>query len=71
MLHTLSHCAQELPFCAEAALNCQKFTATEERIIVQYILNLDLREFAPWLCKVAGMADKLLAVRSGKPVSKC
>jgi hypothetical protein len=24
----------------------------------------------PWLCKVADIADKLLAVRSGEPVGK-
>jgi len=45
-------------------------TATEEQTIVQYILNLDSRGFAPRLCEVADMADKLLAVCGGKAVSK-
>ena len=47
-----------------------KLSATEEHTIVQYILNLDSRGFAPRLCEVADMADKLLAVRGGKLVSK-
>jgi hypothetical protein len=49
----------------------QKLTATEEQTIVQYILNLDSRGFAPRLCEVADMADKLLGVRGGQPVGKC
>ena len=48
-----------------------KLTATEEQTIVQYILDLDSRGFAPRLCEVADMADKLLAVRQGKPTGKC
>jgi hypothetical protein len=41
----------------------RKLTATEEQTIVQYILELDSRGFAPRLCEVADMADKLLGVR--------
>jgi len=48
----------------------QKLTATEEQTIVQYILDLGPRGFAPQLCEVADMADKLLAVCGGKPVCK-
>ena len=48
----------------------QKLTATEEQTIVHYILDLDSRGFAPRLCEVADMADKLLGVRGGEPVSK-
>ena len=51
-------------------LNCLKLTATEEQTIVQYILDLNLRGFAPRLCEVADMADKLLTTRSGIPVGK-
>ena len=47
-----------------------KLTTTEERTIVRYILDLDSRGFAPRLCEVADMADKLLAVRGGEPVGK-
>ena len=50
--------------------NCQKLTTTEEQTIIRYILNLDSRGFAPRLCEVADMADKLLGVRGGEPVGK-
>jgi DDE superfamily endonuclease len=50
--------------------NCLKLTATEEQTIVQYILDLDSRGFAPRLCEVADMADKLLTTRGGIPVGK-
>jgi hypothetical protein len=50
--------------------NRQKLTATEEQTIIQYILDLDSRGFAPRLCEVADMADKLLGVRGGEPVGK-
>jgi hypothetical protein len=49
----------------------QKLTATEEQTIIQYILDLDSRGFAPRLCEVADMADKLLGVRGGTRVGKC
>jgi hypothetical protein len=48
----------------------QKLTTTEEQTIVRYILDLDSRESAPRLCEVEDIADKLLAVRGGEPVSK-
>jgi predicted RNA-binding protein with EMAP domain len=47
-----------------------KLTRTEEQTIIQYILDLDLRGFAPRLCKVADMADKLLGIRDSEPVGK-
>jgi hypothetical protein len=40
-----------------------KLTATEEEVIKQYILELDLRGFAPLLNAVQEMANKLLAER--------
>ena len=66
----LSSRARGIPFRLETPANSQKLTATEEQTIVQYILDLDSRGFAPRLCEVADMADKLLAVRGGKPVGK-
>jgi hypothetical protein len=50
--------------------NSQKLTTTEEQMIIRYILDLDLRGFAPRLCEVADMADKLLAVHGGELVGK-
>jgi DDE superfamily endonuclease/helix-turn-helix, Psq domain len=67
---TLSYRAQGRLFRAEATPNCYKLTATEEQTVIQYILNLDSRGFAPRLCEVADMADKLLGVRGGEPVGK-
>jgi hypothetical protein len=53
-----------------AQANCHKLARTEEQTIIQYILDLDLRGFAPRLCEVEDMADKLLGVRGGEPVGK-
>ena len=50
--------------------NCKKLTLTEEQTIVQYILDLNARGFAPRLCEVADMADKLLDARGRKPIGK-
>jgi hypothetical protein len=55
---------------ADCQPNCQKLTATEEQTIVRYILDLDSRGFAPRLCEVADMADKLLAARGRELVGK-
>jgi hypothetical protein len=67
---TLSHRAQGRPFRAEATPNGRKLTANEEQTIFRYILDLDSRGFAPRLCEVADMADKVLGVRGGEPVGK-
>jgi len=55
---------------ANCQSNRQKLTATEEQTIARYILDLDSQGFAPRLCEVADMADKLLAVRGGESVGK-
>jgi hypothetical protein len=66
----LSSRARGITFCVETLPNCQKLTATKEQTIVQYNPNLNSQGFAPQLCKVADMADKLLAARGGEPVGK-
>ena len=43
--------------------NSKKLTQLEEEVIVKYILDLDLRGFAPTYAAVRDMADKLLAAR--------
>ncbi|KAF7573624.1 hypothetical protein PtrM4_085290 [Pyrenophora tritici-repentis] len=45
-------------------------TLTEEQTLVQYILNLNSRGFAPQLCEVEDMVNKLMSARGRKPVGK-
>ena len=66
--YTLTERAKGKPFWREIRPNCQKLTITKEQAIVQYMLNLNSRGFAPRLYKVEDMADKLLGIRGGKPV---
>jgi hypothetical protein len=47
-----------------------KLTMTEEQTIVRYILDLGSRGFAPRLCEVADMVDKVLGVRDDESVGK-
>jgi hypothetical protein len=68
---TLNRRVQGISARRDCTPNNQKLTATEEKTIIQYILDLDSRGFAPRLCEVADMADKLLGVRGGEPVGKC
>ena len=48
--------------------NSKKLTQVEEEVIVQYILDLDQRGFAPTYAAVRDMADKLLAARGAGQV---
>jgi hypothetical protein len=48
--------------------NARKLTQVEEEVIVRYILDLDLRGFAPTYAAVRDMADSLLAARSAGQV---
>lgn len=66
----LSDRARGVLFILERPPNGRKLTLTEEEMIVRYILDPDSRGFAPRLCEVADMADKLLGVRGGEPVGK-
>jgi hypothetical protein len=68
---TLDRRARATPFRADTTPNNLKLTRNEEQTIVRHILDLDSRGFAPRLCEVADMADKLLGIRGGKPVGKC
>ena len=43
--------------------NSKKLTQLEEEVIVSYILNLDLRGFAPTYAAVCDIANRLLAAR--------
>jgi hypothetical protein len=68
--HTLDERARGVPFHLRTPPNGLKLTSTKEQTIVRYILDLDSRGFAPRLCEVADMADKVLGVRGGEPVGK-
>ncbi|KAM5526543.1 transposase [Fusarium oxysporum f. sp. phaseoli] len=48
----------------------RKLSDLEEKIIVQFILDLDSRGFPPRLCGVEEMANRLLADRKASPVGK-
>ena len=67
---TLLHRSKGIFFRRDTYPNCRKLTPTEEQTIVQHILDLDSRGFAPRLCEVGDMADKLMAAKGGQPVGK-
>ena len=48
--------------------NSKKLTKLEEEVIVNHILNLDLRGFSPTYAAVRNMADRLLAARGAGQV---
>jgi hypothetical protein len=58
------------PVRRDIPANLRKLIDLEERIIVQYILELDARIFPPRLCGVEDMANHLLRTRSTPPVGK-
>ena len=49
--------------------NLKKLTCLKEDIIIQYILNLDVRGFSPILAKVVDIANKLLKAQGQGLVS--
>jgi hypothetical protein len=50
--------------------NSKKLTQLEEQVIIDHILNLDLRGFAPTYAAIRDMADKLLATRGAGRVGQ-
>ena len=50
--------------------NLKKLTKLKKEAIIKYILNLDLRGFAPTLSAIQNMANKLLTKCGGNQVSK-
>jgi hypothetical protein len=47
-----------------------KLIVTKEQTIIQYILDLNSRGFAPRLYEVVDIVDKVLGIRGSKLVSK-
>jgi hypothetical protein len=54
----------------ETRSNCHKLSTLEEEVLVQYILDLDSRGFAPRLAGVEDMANYILESRGGERVGK-
>ncbi len=48
--------------------NLKKLTKLEEEVIVNYIINLDLRRFLPTYAAMRDIADRLLAARGAGQV---
>ena len=68
---TLTDRAKGITFRPETRPNRHNLTETEEQTIVRYILDLDSRGFAPRLCEVEDMANKILGSRTDTRVGKC
>ena len=54
----------------ELKANCYKLTEVEEEVIIQYILDLDIRGFAPRLASIEDIANYILESRRGGRVGK-
>ncbi|APA14250.1 hypothetical protein SS1G_11952 [Sclerotinia sclerotiorum 1980 UF-70] len=67
---TLRHRMEGLPLRTETRANRHKITELEEEVIVQYILDMDLRGFPPKLKNVEDMANDILESRGAKRVGK-
>ena len=52
-----------IPARRDCQPNSKKLTKLEEEVIVDHILDLDLRGFSPTYAAVRNMADRLLAAR--------
>ena len=55
---------------AERRPASHNLTKVEEEVIIQYILDLDLRGFPPLIRDVAAMADYILTSRGTRRVGK-
>jgi len=56
---------------ADCAPTNRKLTDLEESVLVEHILDLDTRGFAPNRAVVRDMANELLSIRDGDPVGAC
>jgi len=58
------------PVRRDLPANSRRLTDSEEKAIVQYILELDTRAFLLRLYSIEDMANQLLYVRDAPPVGK-
>ena len=56
--------------CCDKRANYHKLTKVEEDVIIQYILDLDTRGFAPRLGGVEDIANYILELHRGQHVGK-
>jgi hypothetical protein len=55
---------------SETKANCHKLTELEEEVIIQMILDMDTRGFAPRLASIKDIANYILESRGGRRVGK-
>ncbi|APA14283.1 hypothetical protein sscle_12g090530 [Sclerotinia sclerotiorum 1980 UF-70] len=67
---TISYRMDGLTPCTETRANCYKITQLEEKVIVEYILDMDRRGFPPKIKGVEDMANYILESRNAKKVGK-
>jgi len=65
---TLRRRRKGIPSRADKQANCRKLTDIEEKVVGQYILDLDARGQPPNLKRVAAMANSILHARDQRPV---
>ena len=58
------------PSRQDSLANSRKITLLEEEVIVQHILDLDLRSFPPRISNVEDMANRLLQARNQERIGK-
>ena len=68
---TLGHRLNGRPSRRDCEPNSKKLTKQEEEVLLEYILELDLRGFPPSKVSVQAMADSLLQEKGSKPAGKC
>jgi Mor family transcriptional regulator len=68
---TLARRLRGTPARRDTTPKSKKLTATEEKVIVDFILDLDARAFPPRLSGVEDMANQLLEARGAERVGKC
>ena len=68
---TLYHRRAGMPARRDTTSNSRRLTNSEEKAIVQYVIELSERAFPPRLVGVEDMANQLLYIYDKPPVGKC
>ena len=67
---TIRHRRNGMPARRDIPANSRRLTDSEEKAIVQHVIELSKRAFPPRLASVEDMANQLLRVRDARPVGK-